>query len=90
MLLKIILSAWLSGAAKQTVELPDGEGKKILETACTTCHTREGLPKYKDYYNEENWKDIVLTMKEYGTPVKDLEIPILVKYLVDNFGIKAP
>lgn len=31
-------------------ELPDGEGKKILMIACTTCHGLEEVTKFRGYY----------------------------------------
>ena len=55
-------------------ELPDGPGKKILLRACTTCHDLDEVTKFKGYYTRAQWKDIVVTMEEYGAELADGEI----------------
>ena len=63
-------AAWSSGPALAARapgdELPDGPGKKVLVRACTTCHDLDEVTKFKGYYTRAQWKDIVVTMKEYG------------------------
>jgi cytochrome c5 len=68
------------------VELPEGEGKKILETACTTCHGLEEVTKFKGYNTKDEWRDVVVTMVMYGAELKPPEIEILVDYLGKNFS----
>jgi hypothetical protein len=69
-------------------ELPDGAGKKILVRACTSCHDLGEVTKFKGYYTRAQWKDIVVTMKEYGAPVEDSEIEPLADYLFAAVGKK--
>ena len=45
-------------------DLPDGEGKKILESRCTSCHELTEVTKFRGYYNRAQWRDIVVTMVE--------------------------
>ena len=66
-------------------ELPEGAGKKILETACTTCHDLGEVTKFKGFYAKEDWQDVVITMVKYGAPVKESDIPVLVDYLAKAF-----
>ena len=73
-------------AAAQDVVLPEGEGKKILETSCTACHGLAGLNKYKDSYGSKEWKDLVQNMVGYGADVKEPQVNTLVDYLAKNFG----
>ena len=54
-------------------ELPDGPGKKILLRACTTCHDLDEVTKFKGYYTRAQWKDIVVTMEEYGASLDEGE-----------------
>ena len=68
------------------VELPDGDGRKILETACTTCHGLEEVTKFKGYNTKDEWRDVVVTMVKYGAELKDPEIEILVDYLGKHFS----
>lgn len=67
-------------------ELPEGEGKKILETRCTSCHELSEVTKFRGYYNRSQWRDIVVTMVEYGADLKKPEIETLTEYLVQHLG----
>jgi mono/diheme cytochrome c family protein len=68
------------------VDLPDGDGKKILETACTTCHGLEEVVKFKGYNTKDEWRDVVVTMVKYGAELKEPEIETLVEYLSKHFS----
>ena len=70
----------------ETVELPEGEGKVILERACTTCHDLGGLKDFKGNYTEELWRDLIVDMVRVGAKLNGNEINILAKYLAEHFG----
>jgi cytochrome c5 len=67
-------------------ELPDAPGKKILVRACTTCHDLDEVTKFKGYYNRAQWKDIVVTMREYGATLEDGEVDALADYIASAIG----
>jgi len=69
-------------------DLPDGDGKKILQASCTACHDLTEVTKFKGYYGRDDWRDIVKTMIEYGAKVKDSDVDVLVDYLAKNLGKK--
>ena len=69
-----------------TIELPDGDGRKILETACTTCHTLDEVTKFRGYNTKDERRDIVVTMVKYGAELKEPEIEVLVEYLGKHFS----
>ena len=69
-------------------ELPDGPGKKLLLRACTTCHDLDEVTKFKGYYTRAQWKDIVVTMKEYGAALNETEVQALTDYLFESVGKK--
>ena len=71
-----------SGAAS----LPDGAGRPILLTACTSCHDLREVTKFDGYYDRAQWRDIVVTMVEYGAPVGEKNVDVLAEYLVENWG----
>ncbi|HLG59968.1 MAG TPA: cytochrome c [Vicinamibacterales bacterium] len=77
-----------SRAAGPEEELPDGDGKKILLAACTSCHDLSEVTKFRGYYTRAQWRDIVVTMVEYGADVKKPEVDTLVDYLTLNLGRK--
>jgi mono/diheme cytochrome c family protein len=83
-----IMTAAIGFAAVQNSNLPDGDGKKILETACTACHGLDALDKFKGTYKSNQWRDLVVNMKAYGAAVDDAQVTTLVDYLTKNFGPK--
>jgi len=83
-------AAWLAftltgTAAAFSVQLPPvNPGEKILNTACTSCH--ELRPVETSAMDSEGWQKVVAAMVEKGAPVKKEDEPVLVKYLVANYG----
>ena len=75
-------------AAAPGDELPDAPAKKVLLRACTMCHDLDEVTKFKGYYTRAQWKDIVVTMKEYGATVDDAEVEALAAYLFEALGKK--
>jgi len=73
-------------AAGPEDELPDGEGKKILLSSCTSCHELTEVTKFRGYYNRDQWRDIVVTMMEYGAPVDSKQVEVLADYLAASLG----
>lgn len=67
-------------------ELPDGDGKKILLDACTSCHGLNEVTKFRGYYDRPQWRDVVVTMVEYGAPVEPPQVEVLADYLVRHLG----
>lgn len=75
-------------AAAPGDDLPDAPARKVLLRACTMCHDLDEVTKFKGYYNRAQWKDIVVTMKEYGATVDDAEVEALADYLASAIGKK--
>jgi CxxC motif-containing protein (DUF1111 family) len=75
-----------SQSSTSNADLPDGEGKKILETRCTSCHELSEVTKFRGYYTRAQWRDIVVTMVEYGAELKKPEIETLADYLAQHLG----
>ena len=69
-------------------QLPDGDGKKILQTACTACHGVEGVVSL--HLDKEGWEGLVSSMVSNGAQVDAKDFPVLVDYLVKNFGPAKP
>lgn len=67
-------------------ELPAGAGKAILDASCTSCHGLNEVTKFRGFYDRRQWRDIVVTMVEYGAALKPDEIEVLATYLVENLG----
>jgi hypothetical protein len=78
----------VADAAAPGDELPDGEGKKILTVACTSCHDLTEVTKLRGYYTRAQWRDVVVTMQEYGAPVDEKQVDVLADYLAQSIGKK--
>ena len=78
--------ATVAFATAQT--LPEGDGKKLLETACTSCHGIDGVTRLK--LNKEGWEGLVSSMVSNGAQVDTKDFPVLIDYLVKNFGPADP
>ena len=81
------MTAVLAAAAfafGQEVQLPDGEGKKILETKCTVCHDLSQVTSM--HLSKDDWGEIIKVMVASGADLQDAEIATLLDYLAKNFG----
>ena len=83
------LTAGQQPPQKDEEELPAGEGKAILISACTSCHNLKEVTKFKGYYDLAEWRDIVTTMVAYGAKLDDAQSTTLAEYLAKNFGRKS-
>jgi cytochrome c5 len=68
--------------------LPGGPGKQILQASCTSCHDLGEVTKFRGYYNRAQWRDIVVTMVQYGAEVEEKDVEVLTDYLVEHLGRK--
>jgi cytochrome c5 len=80
--------ATMAFAAVQDPQLPDGDGKKILQNACTSCHGLDGVVKL--HLDKDGWEGLVSSMVSNGAQVDSKDMPVLIDYLVKNFGTAKP
>jgi cytochrome c5 len=66
------------------VDLPEGDGRKILETSCAGCHDLSVVTKGR--LSKAAWQDLIDRMIGMGAKVEDAQVPTLVEYLSKNFG----
>lgn len=65
--------------------LPATEGRQILMSSCTGCHTLQMLTSGQ--WNSDGWRKIVGTMRKvYGANVPDAKEGLLANYLSDAFA----
>ena len=65
--------------------LPEGPGRKTLESACTACHTLDIVTSKK--WPREKWQDVVGKMNASLTKEETADV---VGYLARHFGNKDP
>ncbi len=80
--------ATMAFAAVQDPQLPEGDGKKIVQTACTACHGLDGVVRL--HLDKEGWEGLVSSMVSNGAQVDAKDMPVLIDYLVKNFGPAKP
>src|SRR5579871_6902299 len=75
----------IATALSAEVKLPEGEGKKLVEEICTSCHDADTAVDMKR--TEAQWKKVVQTMQARGAEASDEEFATIVKYLTKYFGM---
>jgi len=78
--------ATLSLAVPQ--ELPEGEGKKLLEERCASCHDLKPLVSLTQ--SKDAWKELVVKMVGYGAQLDAKEVDLATEYLTKHFGPESP
>jgi cytochrome c5 len=74
--------------AASSEQLPEGAGRQILMSACVACHGLREVTKFRGFYTQEQWRDVVQTMVDYGAPVSQKDAELLTTYLTENLGKK--
>src|SRR5262249_58400960 len=75
--------ATMAFAAVQDPQLPEGDGKKGLQAACTACHGLDGGVRLK--LDKAGWEGLVASIVLNRAPVGLKDMPVLVRYLVKKF-----
>jgi hypothetical protein len=73
-------------AEDNTNGLPEGEGKRLLVQHCLNCHELEEVTKFRGYYDENKWREVVLTMLTYGAIIPADDVQKIVSYLSEHLG----
>ena len=76
------LLAILAAAVLTAGELPEGDGKKIIQQQCSGCHPGNALAGYQK--TREDWDAVVIRMGQRTTATRD-ELATLTDYLAANF-----
>jgi len=74
---------------RKPVQLPDGAGKAIVETACTQCHDLERVVRSIGN-TPEGWQLVLNNMVGLGAKVNPDQVKVVQGYLASNFPDKAP
>jgi cytochrome c5 len=65
-------------------ELPEGEGKKLVEERCASCHSLKPVVNLKQ--SQSAWRKLLVKMVGYGAQLDDKEVDIATAYLTKYFG----
>lgn len=86
LLTSLLFAASPASARQNGDDLPEGPGRTILRASCTSCHDLKEVTKFRGYYTKKEWRDIVVTMIEYGATVDAKDVDTLVEYLARTLG----
>jgi virginiamycin B lyase len=67
-------------------DLPDGNGKEIVQTICTSCHDLE--PITSSGFSKDDWDLVVKNMIMMGASLKAEQAVLVTNYLATNFPPK--
>ena len=76
------------GGRGEQLNLPDGPGKDILQSACTECHNLQMASGTG--YNREEWGLTLERMITAGAKMTPDQIPIVTDYLLKNLAGEGP
>ena len=78
------ISALTIGAGAHAQELPEGQGKTLVQAACTQCHGVDvivGQPR-----SREDWTEVVSRMVGNGAQLSDEDYNQVIQYLSAYLG----
>ena len=86
--LALVLGAATPLRAQTASALPPGEGRDLVATACSQCHTLNVIMAGRD--GPVGWKKHVYNMVLRGAQLTPREADTVITYLTTNFGPGAP
>jgi mono/diheme cytochrome c family protein len=84
----IIVGALVAASTGRAQTLPPGEGRELVATACSQCHTLAVVMAGRD--GPVGWKRHVYNMVLRGAQLTPREAQTVIGYLIANFGPTAP
>jgi virginiamycin B lyase len=87
-LLPLMLLALLCSVhpARAENELPEGNGKKAVQTYCVQCHDLSSVTRAG--YDEQGWRNAIQMMINVGAILPKDQVALATKYLAKNFPEK--
>jgi hypothetical protein len=81
-------ASWGQSAKSPSAELPSGEAKQKVESACLRCHAAEIIVQQR--LDRKLWTSELEKMIRWGAVVDSGDINSFVDYLSTNFGTDRP
>ncbi len=87
-LLPLMVAVFLCSVvpARSQSDLPEGNGKKTVQTYCVQCHDLSQVTRAG--YNEQGWRNNLNMMINVGATLPKDQIAVTAKYLAKNFPEK--
>lgn len=81
------LAVFLQSEAELAESMPEGEGKAMVTSVCTTCHSLGNVLNIRS--SREDWEQSVNEMIARGAQIFPDEMETIVNYLAANYGTQA-
>lgn len=78
------ISTLAIGASAYAQELPEGQGKALVQSACTQCHGIDVIVRQPR--SRDDWTDVVSRMVGNGAQLSDEDYNQVVQYLATYLG----
>ena len=78
------ISTLAIGACAHAQELPEGQGKALVQTACSQCHSVDVIALRPR--SREDWTEVVSRMVGNGAELSDEDYNQVIQYLAINLG----
>lgn len=78
------ISTLAIGACAHAQELPEGQGKAVVQTACSQCHGLDVVVGQRR--SREDWEDVVSQMVGNGAQLSDDDYNLVIDYLATHLG----
>jgi competence protein ComEA len=83
----LALIALAAAPASARAQLPEGEGKAVVQKLCSTCHPAERGASVR--LTREGWQDVMTRMVGLGLKGTDEELNAALEYLATHFKGEA-
>ena len=67
--------------------LPNGNGKQVVETVCTGCHDLSPITEGVGF-SRQDWDIVVQSMIAMGAMIQPEQVSLITSYLAENFPPK--
>jgi len=84
MLAMLLVAAGTPATAQPANQLPQGEGRELVATACSQCHALSPIVSGRE--GQAGWRRHVYNMVLRGAQLRASEAETVIAYLTANFG----
>jgi virginiamycin B lyase len=84
MILAVVFGFALTARSQDRVQLPEGDGKAIIQTACNACHSLTNITN-SGGHTPEDWGTTLAMMLNVGANVPPDKVDTVRNYLIKNF-----
>lgn len=82
-----LIRAIAEGERTSLAILPEGPGRTAVEGSCLICHGAALIEQ--QHKDSAGWVKTVNQMRTWGAPLAPEQLPAVIAYLTDHYGVKG-